>query len=300
MTEVDNKNKQQSTRPAANPTSPSSWWTLPPPLRRVFDRFPLVNYPSNALPQRAPRRRNENILYIFHSQDPKLRDAPSFNPSCLKWQAYLKFHGIPFRTRLSNNHASPTGALPFLLPAPKETSRPASPVPANRLAKWVVSQGGKEENLDMRLEAYTALIDHTIRSAWLYYLYLDEGNFEQVALPLYVASASSSYAVRLSLARQLQSAAREELLKTNTIIDPEELCRHAVEAFQSLSTLLGEDKFFLGQTTPGLFDASVFAYTQIILDDGLQFSNPTLKLALQQHLNLVRHRDRLIRGFFSG
>jgi metaxin len=168
------------------------------------------------------------------------------------------------------------------------------------MAKWVVSQGGKEEAFHQRQETYTALIDHSLRNAWLYYLYLDEDNFRAVAWPLYVAPASSSYPVRLSLAAQLQSAAREELLKTNTIIDPQSLYVHAEQAFQALSTLLAGDKFFFAQSTPGLFDASLFAYTQTILDGGLHFSNPTLKLALQQHDNLVQHRDRLIRGFFSG
>lgn len=116
---------------------------------------------------------------------------------------------------------------------------------------------------------------------------------------MYVASASESYVVRKALAHQLQNAAREELLKTNTVIDGPELYRKAEEAFQSLSTLLGDDKFFFGQTTPGLFDAGLFAYTQNILDDGVQWKTPTLKVALQRHGNLVQHRARLVRGFFS-
>ncbi|KAJ9601954.1 hypothetical protein H2200_013513 [Cladophialophora chaetospira] len=300
MTDANHHDNLKSTRPAASNSSPSSWWQLPPAIRRVFDRFPLITLPANALPQRAPTKRNENVLYIFQSDDPELRNAPSFNPSCLKWQAYLKFHGIPLRTRPSNNHASPSGVLPFLLPAPQDASRPPSPIAANRMAKWVVSQGGKEEAFHTRQEAYTALIDHNIRSAWLYYLYLDDENFRSVASPLYVASASSSYFVRLGLARQLRSAAREELRKTNTIIDSEELYQQADKAFDALSTLLADNIFFFSQTTPGLFDASLFAYTQIILDDRLDFHNPTLRLALQRHENLIQHRDRLIRGFFSG
>ena len=152
----------------------------------------------------------------------------------------------------------------------------------------------------MRQDAYSALIDHTIRSAWLYYLYLDEDNFQAVAWPMYVASASASFMVRKALAYQLQNAAKEELLKTNITIDGPELYRRAEEAFQSLSTLLGDDKFFFGQTTPGLFDASLFAYTQIILDDGIEWKSPALKVTLQRHRNLVQHRARLVRGFFSG
>ena len=299
MNNPEPQDKQKSTRPAAQRSLPS-WWSLPLGLRRVFDRFPLLTYSSNPLPQRAPRNRNEHVLYVFQSDDPQRRDSPSCNPSCLKWQAYLKFHGIPLRASPSNNHASPTGALPFLLPAARDPARPSSPVTVNRMAKWVVSQGGKEEAFHLRQDAYTALIDHSIRNAWLHYLYLDLDNFNAVAWPLYVSSASSSHPVRLSLARQLQSAAREELLKTNTILDSGQLYAQAEQAFAALSTLLAEDEFFFGQTTPGLFDASLFAYTQVILDTSLNFSNPTLKLALQQHDNLIQHRDRLIRGFFSG
>jgi len=306
MTDKGNTTAENTTRQAktsarsrAQENSQSSWFSLPQPIKRVFDRFPLVTYPANDLPQRAPRRRNENILYIFQSEDQPSRDAPSFNPSCLKWQAYLKFHGIPLRTRPSNNHASPSGSLPFLLPASQDPQRPASPVPASRIAKWVISQGGKEEAVHPRQEAYTALIDHNIRSAWLYYLYLDKDNFNAVAWPMYVASASTSWPVQLSLAYQLRNAAREELLKTNTIIDPQELYSQAEEAFRALSILLGENRFFFGQTTPGLFDASLFAYTQIILDDGIEWKTPSLKTALQRHENLVQHRARLARGFFS-
>ncbi|KAK5045100.1 hypothetical protein LTR84_010248 [Exophiala bonariae] len=281
--------KQQSGHP---------WFSLPAPLRHLFDRFPLVTYPANLLPQRTPSIRNENVLYIFQKADPKSRDAPSYNPSCLKWQAYLKFNGIPLHTRPSNNHASPSGALPFLLPATKESQRPPSPVPANRIPRWVVSQGGKEDATHPRQDAYTALIDHNIRAAWLYYLYLDQDNFQNVAWPMYVASTSSTATVRSSLGRQLQSAAREELFKTNTIIDPGHLYNQANNAFRALSVLLGDDKFFFGQTTPGLFDASFFAYAQIILDDDLAWANTSLKLELLKHKNLVHHRDRLIRGFF--
>ncbi|KIX99145.1 uncharacterized protein Z520_04721 [Fonsecaea multimorphosa CBS 102226] len=301
MTDNDNKDKKVPRSPAqkSTPSSPS-FWSLPLPLRRIFDQFPLVTYPANALPQRVPRLRHENILCIFQSDEPASRDGPSFNPSCLKWQAYLKFRGIPLRTRSSNNHASPTGALPFLLPASRDASRPASPVPANRIVKWVISQGGKEEAVHSRQDAYTALIDHAIRSAWLYYLYLDEDNFQAVAWPLYVASASSSSPVRLSLAHQLQAAAREELLKINTVIDPQQLYSQAEQAFRSLSVLLADDQFFFGQSTPGLFDASLFAYTQIILDNHLFFETRTLNSSLKKYHNLVEHRNRLLRGFFSG
>lgn len=289
---------KKSSQPPAQAQSHSSWFTLPQPLRRVFDRFPLITYPANLLPQRSSKQGNENVLYVFQKSDPKSRDAPSYNPSCLKWQAYLKFHGIPLKTRPSNNHASPTGSLPFLLPASTDPHRPVSPIPANRIARWVVSQGGKEDPLISRQDAYGALIDHSIRSAWLYYLYLDQDNFRSVARPMYVTSVSNALPVHWALAHQLQLAARDELLKFSPVIDPQHLYRQASDAFRALSNLLGEHKFFFGQSTPGLFDASLFAYTQIILDDELEWVNLDLKTELQQYPNLVGHRDRLMRGFF--
>jgi len=211
----------------------------------------------------------------------------------------MKFHGVPFSTRPANNHASPSGSLPFLLPAQTTGERPASPIPANKIARWVVSNGGREETAVRHEEAYMALIDHTIRNAWLYHLYLDEGNFSAVAWLMYVASVSSHAAVRKTLAYQLRNAAREELLKTRAMIDGDELYAGAREAFHALSTLLGQDRYFFGHETPGLFDASVFAYTQILLDRSLPWKTLTLADALREHANLVQHCDRLAEEYFS-
>lgn len=53
-------------------------------------------------------------------------------------QAYLKFIGIEFRTVASNNHASPTGALPFLVPSASDQSisEYGLAVPSTRLEQW--------------------------------------------------------------------------------------------------------------------------------------------------------------------
>ena len=67
-------------------------------------------------------------------------------------QAYMIFKGIDFATISSNNHASPNGALPFLLPAsgsPNATEA-VRPVASTRIERWVGLQtkdGGKEINM---------------------------------------------------------------------------------------------------------------------------------------------------------
>ena len=62
------------------------WFTTPKPIKRLFDRFPLVTYSSNELPRRTAERRNQHALYIFTTEEGAKRDALSFNPGCLKWQ----------------------------------------------------------------------------------------------------------------------------------------------------------------------------------------------------------------------
>nr|CAF32034.1 hypothetical protein AfA6E3.060c [Aspergillus fumigatus] len=128
-------------------------------------------------------------------------------------------------------------------------------------------------------------------------LYLDAKNFEAVARRLYVDPSTSNCAVRAALAMQLQQAARDELLKTSAYVDVVALEADAADAFEALSTLLGENDHFFNRPNPGLFDASVFAYTHLILDEGMGWKQNRLGELLRQHKNLVQHRNRLLRFF---
>jgi metaxin len=131
----------------------------------------------------------------------------------------------------------------------------------------------------------------------LYMLYLDEDNFKAVAQRLYVNPSTTSSLVRTALAFQLQQAARDELLKTSSYIDVAALEGDAQNAFEALSTLLAEDEHFFGRPNPGLFDATVFAYTHLILDEDMGWKHNRLAQLLRQHTNLVQHRERLLRFF---
>lgn len=65
----------------------SSWFDVPPALKRIFDKFPLVTYDENELPLRASsRRREEHVLYVFATEEDARAGRPSFNPQCLRWQ----------------------------------------------------------------------------------------------------------------------------------------------------------------------------------------------------------------------
>ena len=158
--------------------SPQSrpWLALPAPLKHLFSKFPLRTLPASQLPARTAHHRDEHVLYIFTNSSDLDGNTPSCNPTCLKWQTYLKFTGLDFHTAASTNHASPTGALPFLIPASSsnlqgEATGQSSVVPSNKLQKWAQDKGFVQEEADsMRYEAYMSLLDHRIRRAWVSHL----------------------------------------------------------------------------------------------------------------------------------
>lgn len=282
---------------STQPNTASSFFTVPPPIKKLFDKFPLATYPANDLPQRSPTRRQGNQLFLFSDAAAARHGRPSFNPQCLKWQAYLKFVGIDFEVTPSNNHASPSGALPFLIPS--QPIEAANAIPSHKLQKWAIEQVHceEEQQLNLRFEVYASLLDNRVRNAWLYMLYLDSQNFEAVARRLYVEPATSNALVQTALGIQLQQAARDELLKTSKFIDVADLEGDAGNAFEALSSLLGDDDYFFGRENPGLFDASVFAYTHLILDESMGWKQNRLAQLLREHQNLVQHREKLLRFF---
>jgi metaxin len=133
----------------------------------------------------------------------------------------------------------------------------------------------------------------------LYNLYLSPRNFSSVAHPLYIAPTSSNPLVRASVVRTLRAAAAAELLKHSAIIDANDLYSEADKAFEALSVLLGGDAWFFGCDGPTLFDASVFAYTQLLLDEGLGWEEKKLCAVLRRRGNLVAHRERLFARYYG-
>ncbi|OIW23571.1 hypothetical protein CONLIGDRAFT_693476 [Coniochaeta ligniaria NRRL 30616] len=207
-----------------------SWMPpIPAPLQRLFDHFPLTTYPPNELPARSPRPSSLPTLYVFASDEDAARGRPSFNPSCLKWQTFLRLSAIPHTLVPSTNHASPTGALPFLLPptpTPSGSSLlPPRPIPASNLEHYILTTTtnppstspptttSPDPQLLLAQQApYLPLLTGPIRAAWLTALYLDPSN-TPLLTSLYVSPATTSPLVRASLLSQLRSAAEAEVAR---------------------------------------------------------------------------------------
>jgi metaxin len=84
----------------------------------------------------------------------------------------LRFAGLKFHTVASSNHASPIGVLPFLEPGSSAADHlsPPKPVPSNQLRKWLETENSStklKEADDVRYDAYMALLEDRIRTAWV-------------------------------------------------------------------------------------------------------------------------------------
>ncbi|KHJ35534.1 putative mitochondrial outer membrane protein [Erysiphe necator] len=277
-------------------------FSVPTPVKKIFDKVPIVIYPPNRLPQRSSSCDNFPSLYVFSREQDAIVGKPSFNPSCLKWQTFLKIAGIDHSIIASNNHASPIGSLPFLLPAlngADSFSDIGNPIVADKMVKYSKEQGANvEEVSNMRSAAYQSLLDYRIRNAWLYFQYLESRNFNKVAYPLYVSSVSTNFLVRALISYQLRAAAESELLKFSSVIDIDDIYSEADKAFEALSILLGENSWFFGNERPSLFDASVFAYSHLLLDENMGWLETKLCRTLQTRKNLVQHRERILKKYY--
>ncbi|KAL7623067.1 hypothetical protein AAE478_006746 [Parahypoxylon ruwenzoriense] len=282
-----------------SPTSSRAlgWLAIPAPLARLFKKFPLLTYPPNELPARSPSPRDVATLYVFISDQDALKGLPSFNPSCLKWQTFLKLAGVEFRVVPSSNHASPTGALPFLLPASSPSNSAAhAPIPSSKLEEYAAGNGTSKvpDVPSLKLEAYESLLDYRIRNAWLHSLYLSRPNSALLS-HLYVTPFSRSQIVRATILYKLRDAAEAEILRSmgTRVVDPRALYKGAKEAFEALSIVLGSEDWFFGSPEPSLFDATVFAYTHLLLHDGLAWEDQRLTDIVKEFPNLVEHGDRI-------
>jgi metaxin len=115
-----------------------------------------------------------------------------------------------------------------------------------------------------------------------------------LARRLYVEPSSASRLVRKFLSRQLYGAAEAELLKYPARVDSELLYEEAKRALEALSILLGSNEWFFEEASPGLFDASVFAYTHLLLDIEMGWREDRLTKSVLRWKNLVRHRERIL------
>ncbi|UKZ75232.1 hypothetical protein TrVFT333_002907 [Trichoderma virens FT-333] len=298
--------------PHGRPPSRPGWFAVPAPVRELFKLFPLTTLPAESLPERAPERtRPRPCLYVFARTLEDARSGrPSFNPQCLKWQTFLRIAGVQVHLVPSNNHASPSGALPFLLPPTTQTptsekesttspssnavTKPTVPLTGAKIHRYAKDNSPRETLPDSPPPAPkpTKLFSHKA--------FVPHGSTPSTSTTQIPTSSNPSTSpspiLHLPSLHTLRNAATDEILKTTrrALIDPPQLLADATDALRSLSALLAGDDWFFGQPGPGLFDAEVFAYTYLILDEAFGWADDySLAQCLAKFDNLVEHRRRL-------
>lgn len=85
---ADRANGRETKHASKSVGKQDSIFSVPEPIKRLFDQFPLRVYSSNELPRRSPitNLKALNRLYVFSTTDEARSGRPSFNPVCLKWQ----------------------------------------------------------------------------------------------------------------------------------------------------------------------------------------------------------------------
>ncbi|KAI9723854.1 MAG: hypothetical protein M1828_004104 [Chrysothrix sp. TS-e1954] len=299
-------------------------FALPPTVKRLFDATPLVSYSENARPRMIPYLRDRHVLHVFCTPAAAVEGAPSYNPGCLKWQTLLLLSGVPFRISPSSNHSSPTGALPYLEPS-QDSQRLSSitSIPTPGLLDFIRKHAKNPASLSpsAHCKQYVTLLNTGVRLAYLYCLYLEPDTFDSVAMPYYIQVSSQNQLVQSFSAYNLRDAAAEEIMSGTPAsregLRPALLLAGAREAFAALARNLGEAEWFASANVAdsvrrvqsshgseaGFLDASVFAYTHVIIT---LFSGSVGKIASQlygillEHKNLLNHRKRLLTLFENG
>jgi metaxin len=106
----------------------SSIFSVPAPIKQLFDQFPLLTYPINDLPQRAPRHRNSHVLYVFTTDAGAIQSAPSYNPACLKWQVgVLLLPALHYSSSQHYRHTSSSPKSPSGSPQQTTMPHPVAP-----------------------------------------------------------------------------------------------------------------------------------------------------------------------------
>ena len=86
-------------------------------------------------------------------------------------QTILRIANIDVLLIPSSNHASPSGALPFLMPASTSQSTPQAPVSGAKITRFIRETNPRApidlDNPSSKIDAYQALLANNIRPAWV-------------------------------------------------------------------------------------------------------------------------------------
>lgn len=153
----------------------------------------------------------------------------------------------------------------------------------------------EEPLLSADADSYISLIENTLYDAWYYNFFMEPENFNVICL-LYVKEA---WPVSIFMKWQLYNQIKKKLsIRQKTgFLNGKEIYVDASHALHALSIKLGQDVWFFGAKSPSFIDATLFAYTHLILSTNLP--DDTLIHEIRKYKNLVEHSKRIYNMYFS-
>jgi metaxin len=127
----------------------------------------------------------------------------------------------------------------------------------------------------------------------MYAIYLEPSNFEMLTKHMYCATSAPLVNSLLSTGFQQQAAKELQKYWNSIIVSADDVYADAEAAFASLDCILGTNDWFFNASSPGLFDATLFGYTHLILTMRWHEKEATLERMVRKHRNLVEHEMRL-------
>ncbi|KAI7858935.1 hypothetical protein BDC45DRAFT_497924 [Circinella umbellata] len=263
---------------------------LPPFLEFLkLKNFPLKVYP----PVYERSKLTNDTLYIY---GPGWRNSwGSFDVQCLQIQIYLKFCGIDFEVKNSNEpNSSPSGKLPYL-----ETVTGAV-YDTDQIQKWITERGkGKTLSSPSNQEqakAFIALANTKLHAALLFSSWLEPLNYSEITSKAYYGHVPGP--INHLLAYQKQNEVVQTLLTDRDILVREEIYNDAAQALEALSIKLGDNSYYFDSSEPTWIDAVIFSYIHVIMSmptlPGSTLGDEEKKQAMALR-NMVRKHENLVR-----
>jgi metaxin len=133
-------------------------------------------------------------------------------------------------------------------------------------------------------------------------MYLTE-NFYEFVVPSYIGSKTQSSAVQLLSAHELRNAAREELLKSSSKINVEDVYSSAASALEALNTIMARKMRLqgggYGDREPSLLEATLYAYLYLLLEMPIEkWKDARLPKMIRKYPELMR-MERDIRTVYD-
>ncbi|KAK9453968.1 hypothetical protein V1511DRAFT_55873 [Dipodascopsis uninucleata] len=281
------------------------YMSVPPFIKSLFDRFPLIKYDDAPLPwSSSPSSISVpdiiGTLFVHDSSDESIYPESSALILLLKSQGLYEKLNIVYG---SEHATTKSGSMPYIYlnesSKPKSISQSISASDSKAMAKWLAHSTSSSESdfiLPIKYKPAMVLLNTKIRAAWLYTLFCYTSNYNNIVKPyfsrMYVNASSLTPVLSAadaepttSLIPRIQSflAYRSALSTvkrltncTSPISIEEQILASAEEALDALEIILEkaggrhfstifESDSSSGSKFPNKFDTLVYGYLYAIL-----------------------------------